>query len=110
MSQRSPPMPDNLDLPALRAVAEAATPGPWEIVDPLPVPGDDRGVNEVEIAHQNTAIALVYGTDSFTCIEDDEEEELRPQMWANQRYIAAFSPPVVLRLLDAATEVDALRA
>jgi hypothetical protein len=75
----------------LRALAEAATPGPWARSE---VPGDTLTVYQDS---SGGAIAWVNG--------DNETGPHHPS--ADAAYIAAVSPDVVLALLD---ERDALRA
>ena len=67
------------DLAELRRLAEAATPGPWE--------------------HDGEGEVWGRGYDMIS----------HPCMVADARYIAAANPSVVLALLDAAAERDALR-
>lgn len=88
------------DLAELRRLAEAATPGPWE-ADGLEVcqhwslPEPWRAVVNAEI----TCGPYCYGG-SARPIERDEDAA----------FIAAANPSVVLALLDAAAERDALAA
>ena len=95
MSRRPTP-----DLAELRRLAEAATPGPWE-ADGLEVcqhwslPEPWRAVVNAEI----TCGPYCYGG-SARPIERDEDAA----------FIAAANPSVVLALLDAAAERDALAA
>lgn len=93
-------MPD-LDLDALAAVAEAATPGPWEYgidgwTETISGDGEDwsyvRRVGENEITSQ-----MLHGGDL------DEQTE------RDHAHIAAFDPPTVLALIAEAREARRLR-
>lgn len=71
------------DLNELRAIAEAATPGPWETL------GGQGPVGTHAVCHrmeQGTLVEIAYRDAHF-----DK---------ANATHIAAFDPPTVLTLLD----------
>ena len=76
----SPP----LDISALKALAEAATPGPWEVVD---------------IEHDNRTIEpyVVFSWDSEERRWSEEDSTLLTR--ANAAFIAAANPSTVLALI-----------
>lgn len=85
----------DLDLPKLREIANAATPGPWEYGMTTfgdPQDGPTHACVRVEGAHW---------TDHLAVIEGSTEGDL------DMAHIAAFDPPTVLALLD---EIEELRA
>ena len=75
-----------MTLPELRAVAEAATPGPWEVTECLDVWVSQSG-DGIEVAQ--TGNHEWIGASNMT----------EASMKANGRYIATFDPPTVLALL-----------
>lgn len=80
------------DLARLRALAEKATPGPWELLGA-------NGIVSIEKAGAPPIVAWLGFDDSH-----------RPKAAhkANAAYLAALSPEVVLALLDAVAEGRAL--
>ncbi len=83
------------DTDRLRSLAEAATPGPWEVQDE----GQADGLSVVRLEPDLGYAAEVIWTD-----DADYPDEARPDLAA---YIAACSPDRILALLD---ELGALRA
>lgn len=91
-------MTQHLDLDALQALAEAATPGPWREC------GHDRG---------GCSCAQVWSTavdfPVATAFKNDEEMGHAPigQPEANAAYIAAANPAVILALIDRLRKAEA---
>ena len=81
-----------VDLAALRAKAEAATPGPWSALTTGRASGDHW-----YIVDDGEALAYITANDG------SDEEQREP----NARYMAAVSPDVVLALLDRIAELEA---
>lgn len=77
----------NDELHTLKALAEAATPGPWEA-------GNDIGEGEV------------YGVDGYAVVGAAAQAWTRREVDANARFIAAANPQTVLALV---AEVERLR-
>lgn len=77
------------DLKALRAIAEAATPGPWK---PRRMPG----------ASPYEDAQFIVGTDGGDQIADcyDNTRHTDAQSTSNATYIAAFNPAQAIALLD----------
>lgn len=78
------------ETPDLRALAEAATPGPWESFHDRIAP--------------DTAVVTAEHDESLAVCEHEHEPQFRD---ADAAFIAAANPTAVLALLD---EVDRLRA
>ena len=90
-------------LAELRRLAEAATPGPWYLDGPWWY-GDDDSAYCISTAEDAGRIAVTIAPPRYIF---GGEREVRD---ANARFIAAANPAVVLALLDAAAERDALAA
>lgn len=88
VSERRAPRPETPDVPELRRLAEAATPGPWAWDDDHARPGLRHGRS--------------FGGILFRC------GALYGPAAADAEFIAAASPDVVLGLLAAAAERDRL--
>lgn len=90
------------DRAALRALAEAATPGPWHPAD--------RGIGwEVHVEPHNDPDAKCWGQlPDGSWVPDDElmSGHKGTTSESDARYLAAVSPDVILALLDA---LDATR-
>ena len=89
------------DVAELRRLAEAATPGPWYLDGPWWY-GDDDSAYCISTAEDAGRIAVTIAPPRYIF---GGEREVRD---ANARFIAAANPAVVLALLDAAAERDAL--
>lgn len=81
-------MSDNLD--NLRKIAEAATPGPWTVMD-VNDPGE--GVNFIDVHQDGKSWEVVSRR-----LPDRHDD--RDQMSADATHIATFDPPAVLALLS----------
>ncbi len=84
------------DTAALRATAEAATPGPWKRDTMGGLNGDVRG-------EKGRWIALCWGLTKG----DPNRHEYKVECNANAEFIAAANPTTIKALLD---ELDQLRA
>jgi hypothetical protein len=85
-------MPD-IDLAALAAVAEAATPGPWQVLDSI---HGDPIVHQVGKGFlSGGGVATAFHGEDYGC--------------AVAAHIAAFDPPTVLALIAEAREAERLR-
>ena len=91
------------DVTELRRLAEAATPGPWDLDGPWWY-GDDDSAYCISTAEDAGRIAVTIAPPRYIF---GGEREVRD---ANARFIAAANPAAVLALLDAAAERDALAA
>ena len=86
------------DLAELRRLAEAATPGPWEAFGAV---DGRRGERWLGVTTDMRAIESARAGDVFAAQNCTRQDAL---------FIAAANPAVVLALLDAAAERDALAA
>ena len=82
-------MSEPIDFAALRAAAEAATPGEWEAVYPLEMPAFVRWAGKASGGYEY--VQIVGRFDPRATVNSD----------ANAAYIAAFNPVTAVRLLDA---------
>ena len=85
-------------LAELRRLAEAATPGPWEAFGAV---GGRRGERWLGVTTDMRATESARAGDVFAAQDCTRQDAL---------FIAAANPAVVLALLDAAAERDALAA
>lgn len=82
-----------IDLSALRAVAESATPGPWIATEPSEWDQDDSTVQQSGVRVNGHSLTW----------DDHGGEVFEPR---DATHIATFDPPTILALLD---EIDRLR-
>lgn len=78
---------DDIDLDALEALARAATPGPWQ----SSVEGRDHASGD--------HVVLTQGEDLYPTVVV-EGRDLNENWLADQDFIAAANPAVVLRLIE----------
>ena len=90
-------------LAELRRMADAATPGPWEAATGAVLLADDSD-------HATHVWYRRWRDDRFLSIGKVLDNELDQTTPEDAEYIAAANPAVVLALLDAAAERDALAA
>lgn len=77
-------------LSELRRIAEAATPGPWEVAL-----GSGIAVCTQVVGWRDGKVVFVAD-----CLPDDALDVAEPDHRPNLDYIATFDPPTVLALLD----------
>lgn len=94
-------MNQHLDLDALQAAAEAATPGPWNV--------NYTKLNG-KVIHWHVADRK-HGTMNAVAMADEDQGELREhsELRANGEFIAAANPAVVLALIDRLRKAEAAR-
>ena len=85
----------------LRALAEAATPGPWTVQDHADDDGDDAP--RIVAPDSQEPENPWFVAEACACCGPGDATP------ANARYIAAVSPDVVMGLLDALAEAEASR-
>lgn len=89
----------DLDYPELRRIAEAATPGPWEVL------ACDSGVSYRAL---NASVITARSGDEVAVADwVGEYDDPHAGEGCDARHIAAFDPPTALALLD---DVERLRA
>ena len=84
-----------------RAIAEAATPGPWEPI---------KGVEEAD--EMRCGVSAVRGSTHYlmATIENGAPGDFCDTEWANALHIATFDPPTVLALLSRLAALEAALA
>lgn len=80
-----------MDIESLRRIAESASEGPWQVLPPNPASPIDNNWHVSDVA--DTCAIHCHG---FMHATDAQAE-------ANARFIAAFSPAIVIKMLDALT-------
>lgn len=94
-----------IDRPSLRALAAAATPGPWRTESQAIAPGDSDTLEIIGSPPGGGEVVAIV--DAIECSWGDAPAT---QYERNARYIAAVSPPVLLALLDALDAAERERA
>jgi hypothetical protein len=85
-----------LDLPALTAIAQAATPGPWDA---------HRGIAMAEVVSPQTREP--NGDVHVVCCVNFGDDDATDQEHRDTAHIAAFSPSTCLALLERIRQLEA---
>lgn len=93
----------DINIPALKAAALAATPGPWCCMEQLPKSYDDHGYRLIAPAHRKSGKWEVYGEKEHMC-----DERGIPQWGEDAAYIALANPATILALIERLERAEAV--